>query len=282
MTAQCEPVLSHEPLPLSQAGPWDAVSSGYDEATRPYLAKFSTVGLEALGLTKDMRLLDVACGPGTFSLLAAPMVGSVTAVDISAQMLKLLRRHITEEKISNITVVEADGQNLLFEDASFERAVSMFGLMFFTDRLAGMRQMHRVLRPGGRALISSWAPLAQSFAMGVVFEAVRILDPTREAPVTDIRSLENPQVLHDEMVSAGFDRVTVSPAECEMEAADADAFWEAMLKGALPLVLLRKNLGSAEWAAREPQARDYVRSALSNGERLFSTAYLGYGEKRVF
>jgi SAM-dependent methyltransferase len=154
--------------------------------------------------------------------------------------------------------------------------------MFFTDRLAGMRQMHRVLRPGGRALISSWAPLAQSFAMGVVFEAVRILDPTREAPVTDIRSLENPQVLHDEMVSAGFDRVTVSPAECEMEAADADAFWEAMLKGALPLVLLRKNLGSAEWAAREPQARDYVRSALSNGERLFSTAYLGYGEKRVF
>lgn len=274
-----QPVSAPPASPLATPGPWNLVSAGYEEATRPYLARFSAVGLERLDLDASQRLVDVACGPGTTTLLAAPRVREVHALDFSSAMLAQAKRNVEAAGLSNVRLSEGDGQNLPFSDASFDRAVSMFGLMFFPDRARGFGELHRVLASGGRALVSSWAPLAESPLMDALFAAVRIFDPTRPAPQTDIASLENPRVLENELSAAGFSSVRVDTVPIELEFESAREMWSGMTKGSVPLVLLRRSLGEAAWHEREPQAIEALEQTIGSRRSLVSVAHLGFGTK---
>jgi SAM-dependent methyltransferase len=273
------PTASPPPSPLATPGPWDLVAAGYEEATRPYLERFSAYGLERLGLEPEHLVLDVACGPGTTTLLAAPRVTHVEALDFAASMLEQARNNLAKASIENVTLTEGDGQNLPFLSDTFDRAVSMFGLMFFPDRQRGLREMFRVLRPGGRALVSSWAPLAESPLMNALFAAVRVLDPTRPAPQADIASLENPRVLESELRAAGFSDVRVETVPQELEFGSAQDLWNGMTKGSVPLVLMRRSLGEAAWREKEPHAIAALEEAVGSRTALASLAHLGFGTK---
>ena len=154
--------------PLASPDPWNLVAEGYEQTTRKFLEGFSRSGLAMLRYGGETRAIDVACGPGTTTLLLAPAVRQVTSVDFSAAMLGQLRRNIAAAKTANVEIVEADGQALPFADNSFDLGVSMFGLMFFPDRRKGFAELCRVLGPGGQALVSSWAPAEQSPLMRTV------------------------------------------------------------------------------------------------------------------
>src|SRR5699024_11098930 len=98
-------------------------------------------------------VLDVACGPGTLTLLAAAAGATVTALDFSSPMIAQLRtRAAALDLASAVEVHEGGGQRLPFASAVFDAAFSMFGLMFFPDRHAGLRELARVLKPGCPAL----------------------------------------------------------------------------------------------------------------------------------
>ena len=144
--------------PLSSPDPWNLVAEGYEAVAREFLEKYSRSGLAMLDYDAETRVLDVACGPGTTSLLLSPHVESVTCVDFSASMLDTLRRKSVAAGAQNLEILEADGQALPFEDGSFDLAVSMFGLAFFPDRDKGFAELHRVLVPGGQALVSELGP----------------------------------------------------------------------------------------------------------------------------
>lgn len=262
--------------PLSQPGPWDLVSEGYEEVTREFLGKYSEFGLSKLDLRSTDKLLDVACGPGTTSLFAATKVDSIDALDFSSEMLRIARRNAETRGHQNIRFHEADGQNLPFADASFDRAVSMFGLMFFPDRLRGMREMHRVLRSTGRALISSWAPVDMSPAMNAMFGALRAIDPTRPAPERDITSLENPDVFRAELEACGFSSVQIEPVEMSMDIESPELFWDVMVRGSAPLVLLRNRVGEEEFARQTSIAHEYLRKTIGGMRSLSSVAYLAF------
>jgi len=255
------------------------VADGYEEVTRPYLGRFSAIGLERLGLEAGHRLLDVACGPGTTTLLAASRVRHVDALDFSPAMLEQARKNVADSGLSNVTLHEADGQNLPFLAESVDRAVSMFGLMFFPDRARGLRELFRVLRPGGKALVSSWAPVSESPLMDALFAAIRILDPSRPAPQTDIASLENPRVLEGELRAAGFSHVEVETVPQALEFSSARELWADMAKGSVPFVLLRRFLGEEVWQEREPLAIAALEAAVGGRRTLASSAHLGLGTK---
>lgn len=265
--------------PLSSPEPWDLVSEGYEEVTREFLGKFSEYGLKKLELQADDRFLDVACGPGTTSLFAAPLVRAIDALDFAPEMLKIARRNAAARGLNNITFHEGDGQNLPFADASFDKGVSMFGLMFFPDRRRGMRELARVLRPGGKLLLSSWAPVDMSSAMRALFGALSAIDPSRRMPERDISSLENPEVFRAELEETGFHNVAIEPVEMAIEVSSPEAFWNEMVKGAAPLTLLRKRIGEEEFARQTTIAHEYLRGALDGVTSLASVAYLAFGEK---
>ena len=173
-----------KPNPLAFPEPWNLVVEGYQEITRKYLEQYSRSALAMLRYGPETKVIDVACGPGTTTLLLAPAARHVTCLDFSAAMLAQLSRNMAAIDATNVEIVEGDGQALPFEDSSFDIGVSMFGLMFFPDRAKGFAELHRVLVPGGQVLVSSWAPSDQSPMMRTVFAALQPDDAPAQ-PIVD-------------------------------------------------------------------------------------------------
>ncbi len=103
-------------------------------------------------IDRGERVIDVACGTGVLALAALDRVGpqgEVVGLDANPEMLGVARR-----KSNRIDWREGRAEELPFPDGSFDAAVSQFGLMFFEDRVAGLREMTRVLKPGGRLAVA--------------------------------------------------------------------------------------------------------------------------------
>lgn len=95
------------------------------------------------------RLLDFGCGPGHLALLAARRVSEVVGVDRSAAQIRIARRRARRLGLRNVYFDVADAANLPFPDGSFDVAVATAVLYLLRDSEAGVREMIRVVRPGG-------------------------------------------------------------------------------------------------------------------------------------
>ncbi|MBS1884090.1 MAG: methyltransferase domain-containing protein [Actinobacteria bacterium] len=113
---------------------------------------------EALQLLPDDRVLDVATGSGNGALAAArrTWVGAVGS-DFVPALLERGRERAEAERL-DVEFVEADVQNLPFEDASFDVVTSIFGAMFAPDQERTARELLRVVKPGGRIGMANWTP----------------------------------------------------------------------------------------------------------------------------
>ncbi len=110
--------------------------------------------LDRAAVQPGERLLDVACGTGVLARAALARVtpgGAVSGIDRNEGMLAVAR-----EQAPGVDWRLGLAESLPFESGSFERVVSQFGLMFFEDRTAAMREMRRVLSPSGRMVVAVW------------------------------------------------------------------------------------------------------------------------------
>jgi len=115
---------------------------------------------EAAHVGPGQRVLDVACGTGALTVAVAGRAspgGAVLGLDVNPEMLAVAKR-----KHPEIEWHEGRAESLPFADANFDAVVSQFGLMFFDDRVAALREMQRVLRPGGRLAVAVCDALERS------------------------------------------------------------------------------------------------------------------------
>ena len=107
------------------------------------------------------RVLDVACGTGIVARQIAPRVGPqgiIVGLDLDPDKINVARAAPEREGLT-IEWHTSPAEQLPFPDGSFDLVLCQFGLMFFTDRHAALTEMHRVLRPGGRVVLSVWQSL---------------------------------------------------------------------------------------------------------------------------
>ncbi len=261
--------------PLATAEPWDLVAEAYAEDALPYFESFSREALRLAELPADPHIADVACGPGTLGLLAAAAGARVSAIDVSPRMVEAFRARAADAGLTQVVDIRlGDGQQLPFETGAYDGAFSMFGFMFFPDRVAGMRELLRLLRPGARAVVSSWVPFEGPF--GTLFEAAREVLPG--LPIAGGRfPLSTPEEIRAELSAAGFRVVSVETVSQQLNAASFEAFWETMLRTNAPLALIRHRLAD-RWATLMPRIRDRVHTALGDGPVVIGRgAYLGIG-----
>jgi SAM-dependent methyltransferase len=126
-------------------------------------APWAAILIEQAALQPGDRVLDVACGTGVVARLAARQVGppgQIIGLDNTAGMLAVAR---SLPPIPGVSLEWQEGNALAmpFADASFDALLCQQGLQFFTDRSAALREMRRVLVPGGRLVLSVWGPLEQ-------------------------------------------------------------------------------------------------------------------------
>jgi ubiquinone/menaquinone biosynthesis C-methylase UbiE len=124
---------------------------------------------EALELIPDERVLDVACGSGNGAIAAARRTwGKTVGADYVPALLERGRERAAAERLE-IEFVEADAQDLPFEDGSFDVAMSIFGAMFAPDQEKTAAELLRVVKPGGRIGMGNWSP---DGGVGTMFKTI--------------------------------------------------------------------------------------------------------------
>jgi ubiquinone/menaquinone biosynthesis C-methylase UbiE len=142
---------------------WDLAAADYETLWQVQLAPAQHALLEGAALAPGERVLDVACGSGLVSRAAARAVGSsghVLGVDLAEQMVAAARERAAMHPQAQF--MRLDGEALDgVPDASFDAALCGLGLMYMPHPEHALREMARVLRPGGRVVLSVWGERAR-------------------------------------------------------------------------------------------------------------------------
>jgi len=146
---------------LSQGQVTRSAAEVYDDFFLPALfLEWTERMADAARIAPGQKVLDVACGTGALACEAARRVapgGKVTGLDPNEGMLAVARR-----KAPGVEWRVGRAESLPFSDPAFDAVVCQFGLMFFADRVAALKEMWRVLRPGGRFAVAVWDVLEHS------------------------------------------------------------------------------------------------------------------------
>ena len=193
------------------------------------------------------RVLDVACGTGIVARAVAPIVGSagrVAALDLSPAMVAVARSRPAPPGAA-IAWHEGSADALPFPDGAFDLVLCQQGLQFFPDRPAALREMRRVLAPGGRAVLSVWRSLRHNPFYEVVIEAQarHLGSPSVFAPY----SLGEANELRALLDGAGFGDVTIEPATLTIRFPSREDF---VHNGVLASAAVQPAFAQADEAAR--------------------------------
>ena len=138
---------------------WDKAAVYYENSWQQQLKPAQDKLLEMAALQAGEKVMDVACGTGLVSFIAANLVGKtgfVHANDISDNMIKIGNELALERNYSNIKFERMDAEELAVPDNEFDAVLCALGLMYFPDPVKGLKEMYRSLKPGGRAVGAVW------------------------------------------------------------------------------------------------------------------------------
>jgi ubiquinone/menaquinone biosynthesis C-methylase UbiE len=205
------------------------------------------------GLRPAERVLDVGCGTGTIARLAAERVGSngrVAGIDVNAAMLNVAR---SLPSANPIKWYETAAESIPLPDQSFDVVFCGLSLQFFADKLAALREMHRVLKPGGRVYINT--PIPSDFLN--VFDRALARNVSEEASVFvhAVFSLNDPREMEALLTQAGFTSITSRAHTRELHLPPPREFmWQYIVSTPLMAVLPQSGNAQTEALARDIDA----------------------------
>lgn len=147
-------------------------SSGSYERTAAELDPVSTEVVDLAQIVPGQRVLDIACGTGNAALKAAARGADVVGVDL-AERLVLVARQRAQAAGLDVKFVPADAQQLPLEDGSVDVALSVFGLIFAPDQERTAAELVRVLKSGGRGIVTGWVREGALADVGAATAAAR-------------------------------------------------------------------------------------------------------------
>lgn len=155
----------------------------YEQFAAPIMAPFIAAVLDTVDLFPGAQVLDLACGTGFVARAAAGRVGPtghVVAADINEGMLRMAAAR-APRMYPDIEFVQAPADSLPFEEAAFDVVVCQQGAQFFPDLDAALKEVARVLRPGGRIALTTWAPKERSPYFDAQFRVIEEYGTPEEA-----------------------------------------------------------------------------------------------------
>jgi ubiquinone/menaquinone biosynthesis C-methylase UbiE len=213
-------------------------------------APFARRLLDAARLTPGERVLDIACGTGIATRLAADAVGptgTVTGADVNPAMLEVARAAVPAG--TPITWHHAPAEDLGLPDASYDVVLCSLGFMFFPDKRQALREMRRVLVPGGRAVLGTpgpTPPLLQAIDQALSAH----VGPGASMFVQAVFSVHDPGEVRGLLEAGGFEDIAVTTDTIALRVPPpAEFFWQYV--HSTPLAAIVAGLDGAARAALE-------------------------------
>ena len=144
----------------------------YDEVLGPvYFEHYAVDIADRAARLNPRALLETACGTGrvTLNLRKKMPAAQITATDINPDMLNIARN---KQGMDNIQWQQADATALPFADSTFDCVVNQFGIMFYPDKVKGIAEAWRVLKPGGTLIFNVWGKLENNGMSGTGREII--------------------------------------------------------------------------------------------------------------
>lgn len=211
-------------------GIFSRAAATYDTVGPQFFSRFGRRLVELADIPAGADVLDIAAGRGAILFPAAEAVGpngSVTGIDLSAEMVRETSADIERRGLRNVRIMQMDAEQLRFPDASFDMVLCGFGLFFFLDLDHALAEFQRVLRPGGRLAATTWGDTDWKWFFDI---AGRHLPPSPETSeaVKRLQRLDQAENVEAELRHAGFADVRVLRETQDFVYADDEAWWNSL------------------------------------------------------
>lgn len=270
-----------------QKASWNKFSSGWkkwDDLMMDFLKPKGDKIIHLLNLKDDDIVLDIAAGTGEPGLTIATHLkkGKVIITDLSEDMLEIAAENAANRGITNIETKVCDVCELPFADNTFDAISCRFGFMFFPDMLLAAKEMHRVLKPGGKIATSVWNGPEKNFWVtavgGTINRNMELPPPPPGAP--GMFRCAQPGQIQELFQQAGFKNTSEVEVTGKLKCGTTDTYWNMMTEVAAPFVAA---LSKADDAMREKIKREVyelVNQKYPDGNvNIDSSAFVIYGEK---
>jgi ubiquinone/menaquinone biosynthesis C-methylase UbiE len=223
--------------PLSEharraARAYGAAADYYGSAALRFWDRFGAATVSRLGLTAGDSVLDLCCGAGASALPAAHAVGAggrVLGIDVAAPLLDLARARAAAEGLANAEFCHGDATRTGLPDSSFGAVVCVFGVFFAADMAGFVREMWRLVRPGGVLAVTTWGPGLFEPANSHFWRCVGEVEPTLFKSFNPWDEITTPAALAGLFSRGGVPDPTVVAAAGEHHLEHPDRFWDIVL-----------------------------------------------------
>lgn len=235
---------------------WDKAAPHYERSWQAQLEPAQSALLDMADLTGGAQVIDVACGTGLVTLKAASLTapqGKVVGTDISEEMIAAARDAAGAKAVANVVFERMDAEDLAFDDGLFDVALCALGLMYAPDPEKAVAEMHRVLKPGGRAVCAVWGE-RRNCGWAEIFPIVDARVQSEVCPM--FFRLGTGQALRHAFAAAGFQAIISERLDTRLNYATAEEACEAAFAGG-PVALAYSRFSQA---AKAEAHKDYLDS----------------------
>jgi SAM-dependent methyltransferase len=218
--------------------------------------------ISRLALPPGATVLDLCCGAGGSALPAARAVGPtgrVLGIDVAGPLLDIARARAGAEGLDNVEFQRGDARHTGLPDGAFDVVVCVFGVFFAADMPAFVREMWRLVRPGGRLAVTTWGPGFVEPASSTFWEEVRALEPSLYRGFAPWDEITTPEALGALLAAGGAATPALHAAAGSQPLARPEDFWDVVLGSGY-----RATVDALD-PARRAQLRERVVARLRDG-----------------
>jgi ubiquinone/menaquinone biosynthesis C-methylase UbiE len=229
---QVEEGMTTDPAKLKAATTYNAAADHFDDEPLGFWSRIGQRTIERLPLAPGATALDVGCGTGASALPAAERVGShgrVIGVDLAERLLAIARQKARGHGLTNVEFKTGDMERLGYPDGHFDAVVSVFSIFFVTDMVRQVRELWRMVRPGGSLAITTWGP--RMFEPGTThwWTAVKEVRPDLVPAVSPWSRITEPESVRELLRDAGISDVETHAESGRQTLQSPEDWWTIVL-----------------------------------------------------